>query len=39
MMNIHGLVLDDTEHTTHLQTLQFALAAVSNIDSEIQEWA
>jgi hypothetical protein len=24
MMNIRGLVLDDPEHTTHLQTLEFA---------------
>jgi hypothetical protein len=24
MMNIRGLILDDPEHTVHLQTLQFA---------------
>jgi hypothetical protein len=27
MMNIRGLVLDDPDHTTHLQTLQFAAPA------------
>ena len=24
-MNLRGLILDDPEHTTHLQTLQFAM--------------
>jgi hypothetical protein len=24
MMNIRGLILDDPEHTVHLQTLEFA---------------
>jgi hypothetical protein len=31
MMNLRGLVLDDPEHTAHLQTLQFA--AYNNTDS------
>jgi hypothetical protein len=32
MMNLRGLVLDDPEHTVHLQTLQFAAR-----DTEIEE--
>ncbi|KIM76116.1 hypothetical protein PILCRDRAFT_13023 [Piloderma croceum F 1598] len=35
MMNIRGLILDDPEHTTHLQTLEFA--ARTNSSSEIEE--
>jgi hypothetical protein len=34
MMNIRGLVLDDPEHTTYLQTLQFA--APSDETSELE---
>jgi hypothetical protein len=36
MMNIRGLILDDPEHTTHLQTLRFAHSANSGL--EIEEW-
>jgi len=35
MMNIRGLILDDPEHTMHLQTLQFA--AHSNSGQEAEE--
>jgi hypothetical protein len=35
MMNIRGLILDDSEHTVHLQTLQFATR--TNAGSEIEE--
>jgi hypothetical protein len=35
MMNIRGLIMDDPEHTTHLQTLQFA--TWTNAGSEIEE--
>ena len=35
MMNIRGLIMDDPEHTTHLQTLQFATR--TNAGSEIEE--
>jgi len=35
MMNIRGLVLDDPEHTVHLQTLQFT--ARTGPGSEIEE--
>ena len=35
MMNIRGLIMEDPEHTTHLQTLQFATQA--NAGSEIEE--
>jgi hypothetical protein len=35
MMNICGLIMDDPEHTTHLQTLQFA--AHTNAGSEVEE--
>jgi len=34
MMNIRGLIMDDSEHTTHLQTLQFATR--TNASSEIE---
>jgi len=37
MMNIRGLIMDDPEHTVHLQTLQFA--AHTNPGSEIDEVA
>jgi hypothetical protein len=37
MMNIRGLIMGDPEHTTHLQTLQFA--APANAGSEIEEVA
>jgi hypothetical protein len=37
MMNIRGLILDDPEHTVHLQTLQFA--APNNSGREIEEVA
>jgi len=35
MMNIRGLIMADPEHTTHLQTLQFATR--TNVGSEIEE--
>jgi hypothetical protein len=35
MMNIRGLIMEDPEHTVHLQTLQFATR--SNADSEMIE--
>ena len=35
MMNIRGLIMDDPEHTTHLQTLQFATQ--TDAGSEIEE--
>jgi len=35
MMNIRGLIMEDPEHTTHLQTLQFATRI--NASSEIEE--
>ncbi|KIM74759.1 hypothetical protein PILCRDRAFT_14197 [Piloderma croceum F 1598] len=35
MMNIRGLIMNDLEHTVHLQTLRFA--TWTNADSEIQE--
>jgi hypothetical protein len=35
MMNIRGLIMEDPEHTVHLQTLQFA--ARTNAGSEIEE--
>jgi len=35
MMNISGLIMEDPEHTTHLQTLQFATRI--NASSEIEE--
>ena len=35
MMNIRGLIMDDPEHTTHLQTLQFATR--THAGSEIEE--
>jgi len=34
MMNIRGLVLDDPEHTVHLQTLQFANALDPGLEIE-----
>ncbi|KIM74561.1 hypothetical protein PILCRDRAFT_828121 [Piloderma croceum F 1598] len=34
MMNLRGLILDDPEHTTHLQTLQFAGRTHSGSDIE-----
>jgi hypothetical protein len=37
MMNIRGLILDDPENTSHLQTLQFAVRR--NSGSEIEEVA
>jgi len=37
MMNIRGLVLDDPEHTVHLQTLQFARQ--TNSSTEMDELA
>jgi hypothetical protein len=35
MVTIRGLIMDDPEHTVHLQTLQFA--TLINADSEIIE--
>jgi hypothetical protein len=35
MINIRGLIMDDPEHTVHLQTLQFATQI--NAGSEIEE--
>jgi hypothetical protein len=35
MMNIRGLIMEDPEHTVHLQTLQFA--ARTDAGSEIEE--
>jgi hypothetical protein len=35
MMNIHGLIMNDPEHTVHLQTLQFATWI--NAGSEVEE--
>ena len=35
MMNIRGLIMDDPEHTVHLQTLQFATPI--NAGPEIEE--
>jgi hypothetical protein len=35
MMNIRGLIIEDPEHTVHLQTLQFS--TWSNADSEMIE--
>jgi hypothetical protein len=35
MMNIRGLILDDPEHTVHLQTLKFA--GHTNSSSEVDE--
>ena len=35
MMNIRGLILEDPEHTVHLQTLQFG--ADTRSASEIEE--
>ena len=37
MMNIRGLILDDPEHTVHLQTMQFTTS--SNSGAEIEEVA
>jgi hypothetical protein len=34
MMNIRGLILDDPEHTVHLQTLQFAARMKTDSDAE-----
>jgi hypothetical protein len=34
MMNIHGLIMEDPEHTIHLRTLQFATH--NNPGSEIE---
>jgi len=35
MMNIRGLIMDDSGHTTHLRTLQFAIR--TNAGSEVEE--
>ena len=37
MMNIRGLILDDPEHTVHLQTLQFSERTI--VDLEVDEVA
>jgi len=34
MMNIRGLILDDPEHTMHLQTLEFANCHASGSETE-----
>jgi len=36
MMNLRGLILDDPDHTIHLQTLQFAAGANSEIEESTQ---
>jgi hypothetical protein len=38
MMNLRGLILDDPEHTAHLQTLQFAGRTHSGSDIEEEIW-
>jgi hypothetical protein len=35
MMNIRGLILEDPEHTLHLQTLQFDHDTVTDSDTHI----
>ena len=34
MMNIRGIVLEDPEHTVHLQTLQFATQNPATSEAE-----
>jgi hypothetical protein len=36
MMNIRGLILDDPEHTTYLQTLQFVTVTNSDSGTELE---
>jgi hypothetical protein len=38
MMNIRGLILDDPEHTMHLQTLQFAARTIPASEGEQVAW-
>jgi hypothetical protein len=38
MMNIHGLIMDDPEHTVHLQTLEFADRNCSGSETEERGW-
>lgn len=35
MMNIRGIILDDPEHTAHLQTLEFAAQTHSDLEIEL----
>ena len=37
MMNIRGLIIDDPEHTIHLQTLEFATCTNRGSDIETAE--
>ncbi|KIM74505.1 hypothetical protein PILCRDRAFT_703298 [Piloderma croceum F 1598] len=37
MMNIRGLIMDDPEHTNHLQTLEFATRTNSGSEIEMTE--
>ena len=34
MMNLRGLILDDPEHTAHLQTLEFARHHDSSLEEQ-----
>jgi hypothetical protein len=38
MMNLRGLILDDPEHTVHLQTLEFARRHDSNSEKWEAAW-
>jgi hypothetical protein len=38
MMNIRGLIMDDPEHTVHLQTLEFASCHDSGLETEEGAW-
>ena len=38
MMNIRGLIMDDPEHTVHLQTLEFADRHRSGSEIEERGW-
>jgi len=37
MMNLRGLIMDDPEHTGHLQTLEFNTQTQSSADIELEE--
>jgi hypothetical protein len=39
MMNLRGLVLDDPEHTVHLQTVRFAARGGSDTETDEAAWA
>jgi hypothetical protein len=34
MMNLRGLILDDPEHTVHLQTLQFSERTIVGLEMD-----